>query len=384
MPEPLIYQQPKADELLQTSGTENLPYEGVLYATDRAPVPYEKRTDKLREYSKQRYDFLSVGVNKVVFDKYGKKQLSVDQVQSFGVLASKPLFGPLSSKERLNELKSADEQFASLINDKLEVSAQKDIFVYVHGAHDSFENPALVAGELWHHLGYEGVLVNFLWPTTRARFGYFKDVENAQASGSSLSMLIDFLSENTKAQNIHLISHSAGGRVVAQALYEKAIANESRNQTRIGQVVLIASDYSADLMGVALAKGISGQTQQLTTYVSKTDTALGVSRFLFKLKRLGQLGKNESFDSNLINYFDNNNFAVIDVSDAPDIRPKHGHSYFRSSSWVSSDVVAILRLGLEPDSRGLERLSGELPWVFPLNYVDKLQQSLTAARQAKD
>lgn len=378
MPTPLIYQDENAENLLAPAKVENAPYEGVLYATDRAPVPYEERFDKLSEYSQERNDFLNVGLNTVIYNRFGKEQLSVAEVETYGALTSVPLFGPLTNPERIKTLKSADEYFAQQINSKLAISNQKDVFVYVHGAHDSFENPALIAGELWHHLGYEGALVNFLWPTTRARFGYFKDVENAQASGTSLRLLIDYLSNNTDAEKIHLISHSAGGRVVVQALYEKALAGTKRSDTKIGEVLLIASDYGSTLLGIAISQGIAQQAEKLTIYVSSEDTALGVSRFLFKSERLGQWQAGEVVDRSIVEFFDNSNLRVIDVTSAEQVSAAHGHSYFRTSPWVSSDVVATLRLGLTPGQRGLVRSTGALPWTFPMNYPDVLNNRLKA------
>lgn len=383
MPTPLIYQGEQTGHLLKPAVTENLPYEGVLYVTDRAPVPYEQRIDKLREYSKERNDFLSAGLNKVVYDQYGKKQLSISEVKTYGALTSVPLYGPLTDTEKMKTLKEADNHFARLINQKLAIFRQKDIFIYVHGARDSFENPALVAGELWHHLGYEGVLLNFLWPSTRARFGYFKDVENAQASGSSLRLLIDYLADNTDARKIHLISHSAGGRVVIQALYENALAQAKLSNTKVGEVLLIASDYSSTLLGIAISQGIANQAEQTTIYVSSNDTALGVSKFLFKLERLGQWQEGDATSKSLIQFFDDSNLRVVDVTSADKLRADHGHSYFRSSPWVSSDVVATLRLGLRPDQRGLIRSPESLPWVFPESYPQGLNDSLKSVQASQ-
>ena len=58
------------------------------------------------------------------------------------------------------------EQFAAKVNAKLAISRAKDVFIYLHGYKVVFENPLLVASELWHFLGYEGVFIAFAWPST--------------------------------------------------------------------------------------------------------------------------------------------------------------------------------------------------------------------------
>ena len=372
MPTPLIYTNAVTQSLASAELSADAPYEGVLYITDRAPVAIEKRIDKLKEYSKERNPFFSAGLNSVVLNQYGKNQLSISKVETFGILKSALPFGRLTDLDELEQAKGGDERLISLINRKLKVSQQKDIFIYVHGAHDSFDSPPLIAGELWHYLGYEGVMINFLWPATTARFGYFKDTENAQVSGHNLGKLIEYLADNTKARKIHLVSHSAGGRVVVTALRELAIARDNV-EGKIGNAMLIASDLNPTIFAIAISDGIAELPSRLTVYGSTKDTALGVSSFLFKELRLGQLKEDETLPAHLIELFDNSNIDVIDVSGAPKILASHGHSYFRSSPWVSSDVISVLRFGLAPSQRSLSREQGRVAWKFPMSYVEDIE-----------
>ncbi len=372
MPTPLIYTNSVFEELISADPTGDAPYDGVLYVTDRAPIENEKRIDKLKEYSKDRNSYLSVGLNTVVLNQYGRNQLSISKVETFGVLKPVLPFGPLTDFEALENEVTGESQFIDLINQKLAVSKQQDIFIYVHGAHDSFDSPPLVAAELWHYLGYEGVMINFLWPATTARFGYFKDVENAQISGHNLGKLLKYLSNTSNAEKIHLISHSAGGRVVVTALRDLAIAKNNVDE-KIGNAMLIASDLNPTLLGIAVADGIADIPSRLTIYGSSRDTALGFSSFLFKGGRLGQLDSKNVLADYIIEFFDQSNISVVDVSDAPKITASHGHSYFRSSPWVSSDVISILRFGLTPEQRSLIRDKGAVAWKFPASYVNDIQ-----------
>ena len=373
MPPPLIYSNAVSQKVVSQKPPENSPFNGVLYVTDRAPIDIDNRIDKFQAYSKERNAFLSVGINSVVLNQYGKNQLSVSNVETFGVLKSVLPFGQLTDVNTLEQASDGGKHLVRLIDKKLALSKQKDIFIYVHGAQNSFDSPPLVAAELWHYLSYEGVMMNYLWPATTARFGYFKDTENAQISGYNLAKLIRYLADQTKTGKIHLLSHSAGGRVVVTALRELAVLNENLDD-KLGNVMLVASDLNPSLFGMAISDGITDLTSRLTVYVSPNDTALSLSSFLFKGLRLGQVSDTQVLSNHIVEFFDQHNIDVIDVSAAPKISALHGHSYFRSSPWVSSDVISVLRFGLRPQQRRLRREQGQLTWQFPQSYAGDIKK----------
>ena len=66
--------------------------------------------------------------------------------------------------------------FVELVNRKLAVSKNKDIYIYVHGYKVSFDNPLLVTAELWHFLGYDGVFIAYSWPSTPKTLAYASDL----------------------------------------------------------------------------------------------------------------------------------------------------------------------------------------------------------------
>lgn len=366
----LDYQQP----VIQN---KNLPYEGVLYATDRERLKGEE--DRYPLYSNERGGVLSVGLTQIRTSK--NSVLSVESVDEYGVLKQTPLYGPLTNNSQLDELNAADEKFAKLINRKLELSDQKDIFIYIHGANNIFDNPPLVAGELWHYLDYEGVFISYAWPATASLYAYLKDTESAQISGHNLRLFLGYLQENTQAERIHLISHSAGGRVVMTALHQMALSKDrqkpkSLNQARIGHVILSASDYDPNLLAIVIADGLTEIPDSLSIYISRKDKALGWASVLFKHTRIGLLRDKILIDPEIINYFDSHNIDVIDVSNVVYAKFSYGHSYFRTSPWVSSDILAKLRFDLAPESRGLERREGHIYWGFPNKYPQKLKETL--------
>jgi esterase/lipase superfamily enzyme len=288
--------------------------------------------------------------------------------------------------EDLADAAPADAQFAAKVNAKLAVSKVKDVFIYVHGYKVVFENPLLVASELWHFLGYEGVFIAFAWPSTPATLAYFSDLETTALSAGNLRLLVQYLAEETDARRIHLIGYSAGTRVVAQALDQLALLHAgpdcrlSAKELRIGHVILTGSDIDRHLFGAYLVDGILDVVEDITVYASSRDRALGVSRWVFGRERLGQIVSGELSESADTYLRRNNKLVIVNSTDAPGAQSGSGHAYFRKSPYTSSDILATLMFDLGPEERGLERKVGRPIWIFPQDYIDRLRSALIKAR----
>jgi len=392
MPAPEIYAEGKIDPFRDDAAQSPIPYEGILYATDRLPA---KGTDAEDFYANERGHALRLGVGKIELgdkplsweeakrislqkDRDQAYPLTVTEVKELGLLdssRSEPFDGP-----ELRSEKSGDRKFAALINAKLAVSKIKDIYVYIHGYRVVFPNPLLVSTELWHYLGYEGAFVAYAWPSTPNALAYAKDLETAAYSSRNLRLLLEYLAAQTRARRIHVIAYSAGTRVAIEALGQLALLNarESKQaiarKLRIGNVILIGSDSDRDIFGGQLEDGLLKVMERLTLYMSDTDEALGMSKFLFTRRRLGQVFGPGNLDPEVRDYLNRTqNLVAIDVTDAEDASAGNGHSYFRQSPWVSSDLLITLKYDLPPAERGLVRRPPSPFWTFPQDYVQGLR-----------
>ena len=397
MPAPDVYDQSEIDPFVDSSFVERGPEEGILYATDREPVG---EGDKERFYRNARGYVLRLGLAHVEMsieditweeakqisllkNRTSKYPLQVSGVEEFGILAdSYTVFDDPT-------IISADpllpgHNFAERINEKLARSKKKDIFIYVHGYKVVFDNPMLVAMELWHFLGYEGVFIAYAWPSTPSRWAYFADLETAALSTRNLRLFLKYLARETRAEKIHILGYSAGTRLVIDTLGQLAMLHENDDQAelhkelKIDNVILTGSDYDLDLFGGLVVDGLLKVAEHHTIYLSGTDKALGISNWVFGGRnRLGQVWRDLEKDSSAIEFLrDHDELIVIDVSEAEQSASGNGHAYFRKSPWVSSDILATLRYGLAPADRGLVH-SEELPiWTFPADYIDKLQSVL--------
>jgi esterase/lipase superfamily enzyme len=278
------------------------------------------------------------------------------------------------------------EEFAAKINAKLAISKVKDVFIYLHGYKVVFENPLLVASELWHFLGYAGAFIAFSWPSTPSTLAYFSDLETAALSAGNLRIFIQYLAEKTDARRIHIIGYSAGTRVVSQALNQLALMHVepdggvSAKNLRIGHVILTGSDLDLHLFGSYLMDGVLDIVDNLTVYASAKDKALGMSRWVFGRDRLGQIVSIELPEAATAFLRQNKNLVIINATDSPGADTGNGHAYFRQSPWTSSDILATLIFNFKPGERGLEQVNGGPIWTFSADYIERLREALVNFR----
>ena len=393
MPAPDVFDQGDWDPFTDRDPVKNIPYGGMLYATDREPA-----REKGQYYLDDRGHVLRLGIGQVTVGKTGMRweearrisllkerpedyPLKVTGVQEIGILGRSINAFTEELVDR-DQGRVSDAPFADKVNAKLAISKVKDVFIYLHGYKVVFENPLLVASELWHFLGYEGVFIAFAWPSTPSTLAYFSDLETAALSAGNLRLLLQYLAEETDARRIHIIGYSAGTRVVTQALAQLALmhagpnCSDSAKDLRIGHVILTGSDVDLHLFGAYLVDGILDVVEDVTVYASAKDSALGMSRWVFGRERLGQI-VSADLSGAADNYLRRNgNLIIVNATDTPGADTGTGHAYFRQSPWTSSDILATLTFDLKPEQRGLEPAEGRPIWTFPPDYIEKLRAAL--------
>jgi esterase/lipase superfamily enzyme len=395
MPAPEVYDENGFNPLSDADPISDLPYKGVLYATDRRPATEDS---KERFYLNNRGAYLRLGVATIQVTDAGMSweearrvsllknrganyPLSVNSAEEYGGLdRTLDLFTP---PETLGpDPHAAAARYAEAINAQLARSERKDIYIYVHGYKVVFENPVLVATELWHFLGYDGVFIAYSWPSTPSKWAYLKDTETAAGFARNLRLFLEYLSEETNAEQIHVLGYSAGTRLVARAFEQLALIHQDespeklRAELRIGNLILVGSDIDRHIFSNYVADGLAGIPNRLTIYTSDNDKALGVSQMLTRRERLGQLAKDRFAEVDEWLTGNEEHISVIDVTAAEGGTSGNGHGYFRNSPWASSDILMTLMYDLSPAERGLA-LEEESPvWSFPPDYIERLRAAL--------
>jgi len=401
MPAPDVYGDGLLNPLPETSPFDRIPYDGILFATDRSPATED---DPEQYYRNDRGQVVRLGLAEIQF---GKKEFTwefarrvsmlksrseaypvkISSVDEWGIMGSSiPYWFDTSLISEDERPPDATARFADAINAQLAGSKKKHVYFFVHGYKVVFENPLLVSAELWHFLGYDGAFIAYAWPSTPSKFAYIKDSDTAAGYARNFRLLLEFVAENTDAEEIHVIGYSNGTRLVLRAMEQLALihkgesADEIWEQLRLRNVILVGSDLDRGVFGSYMADGILNVSKHLSIYMSPHDKALGFSQFLTRRERLGQLwGSNgEKLHAlarqALIDYRDQISF--INVSDAEGSDTGNGHGYFRSSPWASSDVLMTMYYGLTPEQRGLVE-QDDLPiYTFPPDYISRLWNAI--------
>lgn len=282
------------------------------------------------------------------------------------------------------ERDASREVFREVIIKNLDLTPRKEVFLFVHGYHNTFADAAYTMGELWHFLGRIGVPIIYTWPAGfPGLFGYTYDRESSEFTVYHLRSVLKAIASYPEVEKIHVIAHSRGTDVAVAALRELTIESrgageDPRDRYKIHNFILAAPDLD---MEVATQRIIGDRlplsVHRFTIYSSPDDKAIGVASRLFASPRgrLGTFGQdNISGAAKAALEYGNANFAFVNFEPAVDALFEgqgFGHSYFRDAPTVASDVVLMLREDLDPGegARRLEPVGPHL-WSIPAGYPD--------------
>jgi esterase/lipase superfamily enzyme len=287
----------------------------------------------------------------------------------------------------LAQRKAAAEAFRSTLVKQLALTPRKEVFIYVHGYHNTFDDAAFAMAELWHFLGRIGVPIIYTWPAGYpGLFGYTYDRESSEFTIYHLREILGFIASFPEVEKIHLIAHSRGTDVAVAAVREltllaRGAGIDPREKYKIHNLVLAAPDLDVEVATQRIAGDqLALSVNRLTIYTSPADKAIGFARKLFQSPRgrVGTLGLGEVDETirAAMEYgreHSASSLAVVNFSGAADAkrtqRDRYGHSYFRDAPTVSSDLVLLLRDDLDPGTadRPLEPL-GLRFWRIPPGY----------------
>ncbi len=281
------------------------------------------------------------------------------------------------------------DRFVEAVESMLADSRRRQITVYVHGFNTKFANNVMMAGEFYHYMNRDEVMISFDWASKGDLFSYQVDKANAEFAVRQFRCLLEFLAEDTSAERINIVAHSAGNPIVVEALrqislrYHDLSNDEARRRSKIGRVVLAAPDMDFETCLSAGVDGATRVTQGWTVYASRKDKALSFSGGIFGDVRVGNsIGKLSEYERDgLIR----NKGQWIDVTAAQRRAPSFlGHSYYHQNPWVSSDVLLYLRTGASGEERGLVRDLETGFLTFPADYEEQLPEIVDRLRQKYD
>jgi len=397
MPAPDVYGDGLINPLPENDPIANIPYKGILYATDRRPAG---ENDPERYYVNDRGQLVRLGVARVTLGEQqfnwdfarkvsmlktrsDKFPIKISSIEEWGLLGSTvPYWADIDLMFPDSPPPDATGQFTDAINAQLALSKKKHVYIYVHGFKVVYEDPVLVASELWHFMGYNGAFIAYAWPSTPSAFAYIRDSDTSAGYARNFRLLLEAIAEHTDVKQIHVIGYSNGTRLVTRALEQLALINQGKNaeeiyaKLRIHNVILVGSDLDRGVFDSYLSDGLLNVQKHLTIYMSESDKALGMSQFLTRRQRVGQMFGGDGGELKpwgrkaLVEYADQ--ISLINVTNAEGAESGNGHGYFRNSPWASSDILMTLYYGLTPKQRGLVEEDGLPMYTFPPDFINRL------------
>jgi esterase/lipase superfamily enzyme len=232
------------------------------------------------------------------------------------------------------------DEFVKALRQQIQNAPSKDLFIFVHGFNNTFEDAARRAAQMSYDLDFDGTPILYSWPSQGSATAYAVDEAAVGISGRKMADFLDTIVSQSGAQRIHLLAHSMGNRALIEAL-QTFLAKRApdKRQHIFGQIVFTAPDVDRDYFVDAI-DSLRGSAERVTLYASGNDYALRSSQFLHGAPRAGTAGdviiRLPGLDT-------------IDMSSVP--ADALGHSYFAANSGAIYDIFRILWRGDPPPQR---------------------------------
>ncbi|MGV6858484.1 MAG: alpha/beta hydrolase [bacterium] len=301
----------------------------VFYATDR-----HGSSDASEIFNGERGE-ISFGVAQVGIPP--RHKMGEHESPSLLKLETKPDPAKHILIRNIDSLETGD--FVTLLRDAVDRSPGKQIMIFVHGYNVGFREGIRLLGQFAHDLKFEGPVVLFSWPSQGDLTGYTIDETNVQYATTHFSKLLKEMLEYTPAEDINLVAHSMGNRILVRGLLDLSREIPPKKLKLFKEVVMIAPDIDADVFRQGLAPKLQQTGIPLTLYASSSDNAILASKVVHGYPRLGDAG-----DHLVI-------IDGIDTIDASGAGGALGHSYFAEDRRIMADIFSLLQTGQRANRR---------------------------------
>jgi esterase/lipase superfamily enzyme len=248
------------------------------------------------------------------------------------------------------------DDFLRRLGAAVEASPGGKIMIFVPGYNTEFLESNRVVAQFANDLKFTGPVLLFSWPSQGSLTGYTVDETNAEWAQADFTKLLTTLLETVRAQNIYIIGHSMGNRIVGRAVTTLAGDRPDGDLIVFREIVMIAPDIDADVFRLDMAPRLARTGIHVTVYASSNDRALMASKAFHGYPRAGETG-----DGLVVI----NGVETIDASDVSG--GLLGHSYFAEDRRIMEDIFALLQTGQRADDRfGIkaEEANGLRYWTF--------------------
>lgn len=391
MPTPVLYSELNVAPLDHIPPEQRFKPRQVYYVTTRRRTP----NLQLINYNNKPADRASAGLALIGF---GGENISWSDLQNISRSAKREQPVPLSIAGLVEagtldltgnpEVQNSEigKWLLNELNTSIRTARDQDLMIYVHGAKVNFYNACAFAAQIDHFMGRDMTSMAFSWPTRQSILAYASgaDVKRAYRAAPALTNLLELLAKYTPARKIHIVTWSAGGRVVNTALRDLRRRHpdlseaELKSRFRLGTIYFTAADVPQEDFLEALPD-LSQIAEQLVVTSSDNDGALRMANlFMGGGTRIGQVNRALSEEQKTL-VLNTPNLLVIDMSLHQETRgfDISGHRYWFDHPWASTDLMLAIRTDLSPAERALEPTPYPILWGIPEDYPDRLRALLT-------
>src|SRR5260370_15663955 len=293
---------------------------------------------------------------------FGLAQVSIPKDHKPGMLESPSIWrhedpsrdvvllgvNPFSSPE-------ADKTFFDELAAQIATAKSPQVFVFIHGFHNTFEDAIRWTAQISNDIGFEGVPIVYSWPSAGRLLDYPADEATVEWTELHLKAFLEELVSQTHATTIHLIAHSMGNRALVTVLNQMALESPPATPPKFSQVVMAAPDIDAGVFK-QLAATFIPVADHVTIYISSRDRALIASRKFHTYPRVGDSGPTVT----IVPHVDTIDVSAVDSSFV-------GHSYLGDNRSILSDISQLISNWAPPDKRlGMVPLlqNNQTYWTF--------------------
>ena len=306
----------------------------VFYATDRSTTGQASPND-----------FYGIGRGELT---YGISEVAIPKSHDVGALEA-PKWWKFEFRENpdnhvmLTKVQQlAWEAFRTQLNSRIDSGAGSNAFIFIHGFNVRFKDAARRTAQIHHDLKFDGAPIFYSWPSQGevTLTSYTHDETNATWALPHVIKFIRAVADQSTAQNIYLIAHSMGTRVLSNAV--ATLMRESpKLKKRFKDIILAAPDIDADVFKNNLAPMMKQAANNVTLYASSDDKALKTSQQVHGgFPRAGDAGENLVL------------LEGVDTIDATGVDNSIlAHSYFAEAKSIIGDIQEIIDLQKSADNR---------------------------------
>ena len=393
----------------------------LLYVTDRAPAT---AADGSFSYGATRSKFMSFGSVSVApvsapsdgggAGSNAPAELRIGNIEERGRFPPAPYpveatpAGLRRAPQTVTDHEKAAASLQTEVAQRLAAAHRKEVVIFIHGYHNSFNDAALATGDICRLLQNELVCVVLTWPAGGSGGvfqGYNIDRESGEYSVADLKKAIRIISTTSGVERVHIIAHSRGTDVLATVIQQLAIEayitrSSLSRRYNIANLVLFAPDIDIDVASAKMFGPVSDPdlpfgtkakpfalfppqgSVHLTVYSSPNDRALGLSAFLFgSVMRLGQLAVQENPTAQGASEGLGDTSQATGRGDFIEFDGNAGfigHGYFLSNATVGADLVALIRDRRQVGDPGRPLVEIKRPFW---RIVDKEEQARNSGQQ---